>query len=395
LNTTQSPAVSAATSSFPASRFSRPTWAEINLAALKSNAQFLSSARGGSTPLIAVIKANAYGHGAVEVARALLELPQVQLLAVASVDEARVLREAGIRFPILLLSAILPQEAEAAVALDLQPTLSTPEVAVALDEAARLQNKIARAHFKIDSGMGRLGFSPFVAAQFWRALPEYSHLQIAGVFTHFANADASDDEMTPRQLEVFQSVLNECAIAPQEYFVHAANSAASLRYPQAEYSAVRPGIALYGASPFGSETVQNELRPVMSLKARVTEIRNIQRGQSVSYGATWRAARDSQIALVPIGYADGYPRNLSNTGEVLVQGQRCKVAGRVTMDQILVDVTDVAPRVKMGDVVTAWGLDESGGVLRVEEVAERAGTISYELLCRVASRVPRVYLNAK
>jgi alanine racemase len=378
-----------------ASRFSRPTWAEINLLALQDNARSLHAAHGKSTPLIGVIKADAYGHGAPEVARALLSPAMngiVAMLAVASVDEARVLRHAGIAAPILLLSAILPEEAAAVVELDLTATLSTLEIAAALEAAAQAQNKSARAHFKIDTGMARLGFAPEDVAHCWQALREYSHLEIGGIYTHFACADEVESEFTLRQLETFKSALAVCGITSNEYCIHAANSAAALRFGETHFDAIRPGIALYGASPFGLETFcECGLQPVMNLRARVTETRKIRRGQSVSYGATWTAERDSVLALVPIGYADGYLRALSNKGEVLVRGRRCQVAGRVTMDQILVDVTDVAPRVQVGEIVTAWGEDETGERLRIEEVAAKAGTIAYEVLCRVASRVPRIY----
>jgi alanine racemase len=378
---------------FPRLAFSRPTWAEINLAALRHNARVLHGAHGQSTPLITVIKADAYGHGALEAARALQTLPFVKMLAVASVDEARVLREHEISAPILLLSALMPVEAEAALALDLTATLSTLEVAAALNRAAKAQNKTARAHWKIDTGMGRLGTPCEEAAAFFAALCEYSHLKIEGVYTHFACADDARDEMTPCQIARFEKVLGECGISRREYFVHAANSAGALRYPAAHYDAIRPGIALYGANPLGVLGEKFDLQPVMSLRARITEIRKVKKGHSVSYGATWTAPRDSQLALVPLGYADGYSRALSNCGEVLLCGRKCAVVGRVTMDQILIDVTEFSSNVQTGEIVTAWGIDENGAVLRVETVAEKAGTISYELLCGVASRVPRVYLN--
>jgi alanine racemase len=377
------------------SPFSRPTWAQINLVALQNNARALFLAQGQSTPLIAVIKANAYGHGAVEVAHALLA-PQmkgaVKMLAVASVDEGETLRAAGIAAPILLLSAILPEEAAAAVAFDLTVTLSTQEVAAALEVAARAQSKTAQAHFKIDTGMSRLGFGLEHIAQEWQTLRQYSHLKVGGVFTHFACADEGSSEFSLRQIRAFENSLAACGIASSEYCIHAANSAAALRFAEAAYSAIRPGLALYGSSPFGTRvSCSCELQPVMSLRARVTELRQVSCGQSVSYGATWTAARASTLALVPIGYADGYPRALSNQGEVLLRGKRCPLVGRVTMDQILVDVTEIAPRIEVGEIVTVWGEGENGEALPVEEAAEKAGTIAYELLCRVAPRVPRIY----
>ena len=368
--------------------FSRPTWAEIDLSLLQANARLLRGAQ--STPLIAVIKANAYGHGAVEAARALQN--EAALFAVASIDEGRVLRKAGIEKPILLLSAILPEEAKAALEADLMPTLSTPEVAQALNDAAQKQHKTARAHWKIDTGMNRLGTRYEDAKTMWRALQEYSNLKIEGVYTHFASADDEDGEMTLRQIAAFESALQKCEICDGSFLIHAANSAGALRFPQARYSVIRCGIALYGASPFGKKSDAANLQPVMSLKARVIEIRRVPQGRTVSYGATWTAERDSKIALIPIGYADGYSRALSNQGEVLIRSRHCPIVGRVTMDQILVDVTNLSPNVGVGEIVTAWGQDESGVLLSIEEVASKVGTISYELLCGVASRVPRIYV---
>jgi alanine racemase len=292
----------------------------------------------------------------------------------------------------LLLSAILPEEAALTVALDLTATLSTRQVAAALDAAAKAQNKIARAHFKIDTGMSRLGFALENVAQEWQALRQYSHLKVGGVFTHFACADEDSSEFSLRQIRAFENSLTACGIASNEYCVHAANSAAALRFAESAFGAIRPGLALYGASPFGTRDCCGcDLQAVMSLHARVTELRQVACGQSVSYGATWMAPRDSTLALVPIGYADGLPRALSNRGEVLLRGERCPIVGRVTMDQILVDVTQIASRVEVGEIATAWGIDENGVALRVEEVAEKADTIAYEVLCRVAPRVPRIY----
>lgn len=384
---------------YPSPNFSRPTWAEINIKALRDNVRSLQETcgRGPGRPhaLITVIKADAYGHGAVECARVLAEMPQVNMLAVASVDEAIVLREAGITPPILLLSAILPEEAEAVVAHGLTATVSSMDVAFALDREAGLQNRTVGGHWKIDSGMGRVGTRPEDVPVTWKGLTELEYLRIEGIYTHFATADEADESMTLRQIETFNRLLDECQLVREGFFIHAANSAAALRFSEARFNAVRCGIALYGASPFGTRDEETGFvpRPVMSLKSRVTDIRKINEGQPASYGATWVAPRDSRLALVPVGYADGYLRILSSKGKVLIRGQECLVAGRVTMDQILVDVTDISPNVEAGEIVTVWGEDGNGGVMPVEEVAELAGTISYELLCRVAPRVPRIYIE--
>lgn len=375
--------------------FSRPTWAEINLSSLRANARLV---RGeNNTPLLAVLKANAYGHGAQEIAHALLRFGDAEHFAVASIDEGQALRKAGVEQPILILSTILPEEAPAAVEWKLTPSLNSLEVAHALDEAAKAQRTRAQAHWKIDTGMGRGGSWCEVALATWRQWQQYSNLQISGIYTHFPCADELQEEPTLQQMAVFAQALQDCEITPgfKGRFLHAANSATALRFPQAHYEAVRCGIALYGASPFGSspefKEIQQQLRPVMSLKARITDVREIKQGRTISYGATWKAARNSQLAVVPLGYADGYPRCLSNTGEFLLRGRRCSIAGRITMDQVLVDVTDFKPKVAVGEVITAWGISDEDVSLRAEEVASKAGTIAYELLCGVASRVPRVY----
>jgi len=382
--------------------FSRPTWAEIDLVALGSNARALH--RRAGVPLLAVIKADAYGHGAIFVARALLGEKFVCGLAVASVDEGRQLREAGIEAPILLLSAILPEEAEAAVCARLTPTISSLETARVVSRAAAKIGNDATIHFKIDTGMTRGGASADEAFGLLKEILALPHLRVSGIYTHLACADEDEDAMSGAQLEMFEKTLRECRELLQEYcfvgecsraeqysvapiWVHAANSAAAMRYQNARFDAVRVGLALYGASPFSTRVVEEpELAPVMTLRSRITNVRDIAAGTSVSYGATWRASQPSCIATVPIGYADGYSRRLSNRGEVLLRGQRCPVVGRVTMDQILVDCSRLKPKVQIGETVTLWGEN-----LPIEEVARCAETIPYELMCAVSRRVPRVY----
>jgi alanine racemase len=363
--------------------FSRPNWAEIDLDALRHNARILA-AHVAPARLVGVIKAGAYGHGALEVAQTLEKLPAVAMLGVASVDEARLLRESGITAPILLLSAILPEEAPAVVRLNLTATVWTPEVALALNYAAQAENQRAPVHFKVDTGMSRLGVNWCQASQAFQEVASQPHLEITGLYTHFACAD-EDDDLTAIQLQRFHEF---CAEIPLQNAVlrHTSNSAGALRYPEAHFDLVRPGIAMYGAHPCAELGPELDLRPVMTWKARITALKKVVRGQSVSYGATWSAPRDSEIAVVPVGYADGYLRTLSNRGEVYLNGSRCPVVGRVTMDQIMVDVTGVSSQI--GDEVTLFGQN-----LPVEEVAAQVQTISYELLCAVSGRVPRVYLN--
>jgi alanine racemase len=303
------------------------------------------------------------------------------------------LRESRIEAPILVLSAMLPGEAEAAVAGELMPTLFTVELARALSEAARKRRRVARAHFKIDTGMGRLGVNWREAGEVWREIAALPHLNVEGVFTHFASAEDGVDEANLDQLRRFANALRTCRLEPGQVLLHAANSAGALRYKSARFDLSRTGVALWGVAPGEEDDVP--LRPVMHWKALVTSVKTLRKGETVSYGATWRASRRSQIVTVPVGYADGFPRSLSNVGMVLLRGQRLPVVGRVTMDQVLVDATDLSPQVEIGEPVTLWGEEKSATTqgLRVEELATRAGTIAYELLCGVAARVPRLYLQ--
>ena len=375
--------------------FSRPLWAEIDLGALRHNVRCLRSRNGGL--IFPVLKANAYGHGVITCAEALQpDLQKREMFCVASVDEGIKLRTAGIAAPILLLSALLPEEAEVCVEYGLTATISSLELANALNNAAQKQQKDhACAHFKIDSGMGRLGVAPQDAANLWHLISQLTHLQITGIYTHFACADEDEDEMTCEQNELFKKTLAHCGIDWHDKnqthpILHAANSAATWRHPFAAFDAVRPGISIYGVSPFASKvlsaTLHAALRPVMQLKAKVTLTKQLPLGASVSYGATWRAKKSARLAVIPMGYADGYHRSLSNCGKVLLRDQLCPIVGRVTMDQSIVDVTALDPLVQIGEEITVWG-----DGLPVEEIAALAGTIGYEMLTGVAARVPRVF----
>ena len=365
--------------------FSRPNWARIDLGALAHNARALA-ANAAPARLICVIKANAYGHGAVAVAQTLSELPVVEMLAVASVDEGAQLRAADIETPILLLSALLPAEAIDAAQYQLTPTIWTRELAAAWSDATQKFGRALPAHFKVDTGMNRLGVPACEAVARWRELQRFPDIEWRGVYTHLACADDEDDEMSALQLQRFEQFTSEAQLA-ENVLKHTGNSAAQLRYKLSHFDAVRPGLALYGAHPC-ADLCQNpiDLKPVMTRLARVTALREVAAGESVSYGATWRAPDAARVAVVACGYADGYLRALSNRGEVLINGARFPVVGRVTMDQILVDVTAATPNVRIGAEVILWGAG-----LPIEEVANRADTISYELLCAVSARVPRVY----
>jgi alanine racemase len=384
---------------------SRPIWAEVNVANFRHNVRQLLRVGQHRTSLLAVLKANAYGHGAVPLAHILCEQEfedrdngrGVKMLGVASVGEGFQLREAAIELPILLLSAILPDEAEAVVEAGLTPTVFTPEVASALNAQGDRTGRQVPAHLKIDTGMNRIGVTADEAPEFLRFLREFPQLDIEGIYTHFACADAEDDAMTMGQTKYFEAALHKCGIAAKdsEYTIHAANTAAFMRRQETHFDMARCGLALYGLWPSPHTRRSDvDLQPVMSLRARITHVHRVPIGQSVSYGARWVAQRDSLIATVPCGYADGYPRTMTGRAEVLLRGRRAPVCGTITMDQILVDVTDFKPNAEVGEVVTLWGRDGEESIT-VNEVADWAGTIPYEITCGVAPRVPRIIAFAE
>lgn len=363
--------------------FSRPTWAEIDLSALRHNVRLLAQLAAPAR-LLAVVKANAYGHGASIAAPALDAMPEVSMLGVASVDEGFALREMGVRKPILLLSAMLPEEARSAVRADLTPTIWTRELGMALQQAAELERGRADFHFKLDTGMGRLGALEPDARNAIDALRAFDRLDLRGVYTHLSCADEDDDQLSALQIDRFRAFLEE-AQPSREVLRHAANSATLIRYPQGRFDLVRPGLALYGSNPWPAVTL--DLKPVMTWKARVTSLKIVPPNTPVSYGATWHAPVTTRLAVVSCGYADGFRRSLSERAHVVINGEACPVVGRVTMDQIIVDTGNTL--VQLGDEVTLFGRE-----LPVEEMAVWADTISYEILCGVSSRVPRLPVSS-
>lgn len=369
------------------------TWAEISLGNLEHNYRALRGCAPDSK-FLGTVKANAYGHGAVTVARRLAELG-ADYLAVACLDEAAELRQAGISAPILILGCTPRSLAAEAVALDVTQTVFTPDLAQALSEAAGAAGKRAKIHLKVDTGMSRLGVldhDPERAAAEIAALCALPHLEPEGIFTHFANADG-DEDYTMLQFTRFLDVLEELEQKHGRAFEirHCAASAAVLNYPCTHLDMVRPGIALYGHYPDPScEGLDGPgLKPVMSLYSRVAAVRNFPEHTPVSYGCTARfGCGGGRTAVLPIGYADGLHRMLSNAGSVWLDGQPRPIMGRVCMDMCMIAL-DEAAGVRPGDTAEVFGPR-----LPVERQAEAAGTISYELLCSVAPRVPRIYRDA-
>jgi alanine racemase len=368
----------------------RRTRARIDLAAFADNVR-LAARLAGTAQVLAVVKADAYGHGAAVLARTALAAGAAKL-GVATAGEAAALRDAGIDRPILILSEVTPGAAGEVVRLGCAQTLYTLVLAEALErEAARAGRRVA-VHLKVDTGMGRVGVAPAEALPFVARIRDFPHLVLEGVMSHLAESERAESTVNARQLAVFRTVCAaiEAMNGPVRWR-HIANSAQLLRGAPAG-NLVRPGIMLYGAAPGPGLPHAAELRPVLSLATEIAFLKPVPAGTPVSYGGTWTAGRDSLIATLPVGYADGYRRALSNRGHVLVRGRRAPVVGTVCMDLCLADVTDI-PGAAAGDeaiLIGRQGREE----IRAEEVAAAAGTISYEVFCGIGPRVPRLYADA-
>lgn len=369
--------------------YPRYAWVEVDPRAIAHNVRVLKALTAPGTAFMAVVKADGYGHGAVQAARA-AQSAGADWLGVATVAEAVALRDAGFSGPLLVLSEPPPEAAPLLVATEIVPTVTTREFAAALDAAAGRAGTQARYHLKVDTGMNRIGIRPseLVDALGW--LRHLGNLVADGVFTHFATADVPGDWDFELQVSRFAEALD---LLKTEGFrprlVHAANSAATILHPKTHLGMVRCGIAIYGLHPASATYGRIDLRPAMSVKARVSLVKRVGLGEGVSYGLTWRAAAPTTVATVPLGYADGVHRVLSNRMEVLIGGRRCKQIGRVCMDQLMVEVPDRL-QVSQGDEVVLVGEQGSERIL-LDELAESAGTINYEMACSFSLRMERRY----
>jgi alanine racemase len=361
----------------------RPTVAEIDGRALAEN--FAELGRIASPAgVLPVVKSDAYGHGLALVGR-LLRDAGAERFAVATAAEGRDLRAAGVQGTIVILGGVYPADYPLVAAARLAPVVWDADTARGLAATARASGRVVSLHVKVDTGMSRLGIAPGDAPALLTALGEIDGVTVEGLLTHFCNAESIEGRETARQLGLFDELVRALGVARlRPRYVHAANSAATLSSPAAHFDLVRPGLALYGIHPAPALRGRAQLRPVMRFVTRIIALRRLGPGGAVGYGATFVAARPSVIATVPVGYADGYPRALSNRAQMVVRGRRVPIAGRVCMDHVMIDVTDVAAA-EIGDEVELWGPE-----LSVEEVAVTADTIPYELLTRVAARVPRV-----
>ncbi|MGB8991207.1 MAG: alanine racemase [Desulfobaccales bacterium] len=361
----------------------------IDLAALEHNYRRLRGLCDPQVKMLAVVKADAYGHGLVPVARR-LAAAGVDYLGVGSLEEGLRLRGVGIKLPVLLLLGILPEEADWAVAADLEVALFRLDVARALAAAAGKQGKRAKVHIKVDTGMGRLGVLPQDTLPFLAGLKKMSHLKAMGLISHLAVADQADKTYTLKQLQEFTSLLGAARDAGWKLpLSHIANSAALWELKEAHLGLVRPGLMLYGSPPAPDRLPPVELAPVMSLAARVLQVKRLPPGSSISYGCTYTAPDWCDIAVLPVGYCNGYSRLNSNRGEVLLHGRRAPIRGRVCMNLTMADVTGI-PGVKEGDRAVLLGQDQ-GSQVRAEELADWAQTISYEIFCALGTANIRRY----
>lgn len=368
-------------------------WVEIDLAALRHNVQQLAHYLEPQTALMAVVKADAYGHGAVTIAQTALAAG-AQWLGVATVPEGLELRQAGIDAPILVMGAVqTPAEVQAIAQWQLQPTLVSPKQALIFSEVLSLgATSPLPVHLKLDTGMSRLG-CPWQQAQgFVQFVQRLPHLTIASVYSHLATADDPDPTVLRQQHQRFEAAIADIrALFPTLPRLHLANSAATLAYPQLHYDLVRVGLALYGLYPAPHLNTTLSLQPVMQVKARITHLKSIQPGTGVSYGHQFVASRPMQLAVVGIGYADGVPRALSNQLSVLIDGQAVPQVGAITMDQLMIDVTELPP-LQEGKVVTLLGTSGDRSIT-ADTWATLTGTISWEILCGFKHRLPRITIN--
>lgn len=368
---------------------------QVDLDAIIHNLQQMKKHIAENTQIIAVIKADGYGHGSAPIAKALEYLDFLFGFAVATPEEAHELREAGVEKPILVLGYTFPYSYEMLAGEEIRTTVFRRDSIAELAGAAKRMGKKMKVHVKVETGMSRIGISPNEEGlAFLEEIKKYEEIEVEGIFTHFAKADEVDKSATVKQLECFKGFVaqaEDCLgyVIPLK---HCSNSAAILEMPEANLDLVRAGIALYGLSPSEEVTGENlQLQPALSLFSHVVYIKTIHAGQSVSYGGTFTADKDMRVATIPVGYADGYPRSLSSKGYVLIRGKKAPILGRVCMDQFMVDVSDI-PEVCENDVVTLIGCDGEERIT-AEELGEISGRFNYELVCDLSKRIPRVYVK--
>jgi alanine racemase len=363
----------------------RPTWAEVNLGNLAYNFKQVKKSIKPGTKIMVCIKADAYGHGLIPVAKKLVSC-QVDYLSVASIDEAIKLRNAKVKLPILVLGMILKKDTAPLFKYNIIPTVCTKDIAYVLNRQARWQGKAIKIHIKVDTGMGRIGILHRDVLEFIKDISQLKFINIEGIFTHLACAD-TDKRFTYYQIDLFNRLKNKLDnLGIDIPLIHAANSLGVVDYPNSHFNMVRPGLVIYGLYP--KENLRINLKPVLSLKTKIVYFKRVPKGFGISYGHTYVTKKETTIVTLPIGYGDGYPRNLSNRAPVLISGRRFKISGRVCMDQIMVDIGNYP--VKIGEEVVLIG-SQAKNKITAEELAGLCDTIPYEIVCGLGTRVPRIY----
>jgi alanine racemase len=365
-------------------------WSEIDITALKRNVKRTQQIVGPRVDILLTVKADGYGHGAPHVAKA-ATAAGVQMLGVATLHEGMELRNAGLKAPIVILSPSLAVEIDEILEYSLTPTVSDMAFAQALAARAAQSSKVARVHVEIDTGMCRGGVNEEDARNFLSELARLKGLAVEGVYTHFPGTYREDREFCEAQVRAFQTIIDDLGAQGIVFPLrHTANSAAVAQYPASHINMVRPGGMVYGMFPH--ENINGiGFEPVMSFKSRVVNVKQVRKGKSVSYGRTYRFDHDAKVAAVAAGYGHGISRLMSNNGDLLVRGVRAPIVGRVTMDVTMIDVSQI-PQASVGDEVIIFG-KQGNEHISVYEVAERSGTISYEITCGIGKRVPRVYIE--
>lgn len=370
-------------------------WAEVDLDAIWENMVHMKENIAENTKILAVIKTDGYGHGGVPIAKMLEQLDFMFGYAAATYEEAHVLREAGVKKPILILGYTFPYCYEELIREEIRPAVYRRDTVEELAVAAAKVGQKAKVHIKVDTGMGRIGITPDEEGlEFVRFLIEHPELEVEGIFTHFAKSDEADKTSANHQLELFQNFIDkiQTELGITIPVKHCSNSAAILEMPQANMDMVRAGITTYGLYP--SEEVSKDivpLRAAMSLYSHIVYCKTIHAGQSVSYGGLFTATKDTRVATIPVGYGDGYPRSLSGKGYVLIHGKKAPILGRVCMDQFMVDISEI-PEAMEGDKVTLLGMDGTERIT-AEELGELSGRFNYEFVCDLGKRIPRVYIQ--
>ncbi|HLE86048.1 MAG TPA: alanine racemase [Candidatus Brocadiaceae bacterium] len=369
----------------------RPTWVEIDLNALRHNLLAVKKRVGPQIKILGIVKADAYGHGDYEVSRVLLN-NSAEMLGIAILEEGIQLRDKGIKAPLLLLGGIFEEQIDSIIHYDLIPTVYDLKLAEVLSKKATYFNKNLKVHVYVDTGMGSIGIKYDNAVEFVKFVKNLKNLRIEGIYTHCSSSDEKDSSFTNLQIKRFRDVLDALDTSKVSIPLrHMANSGAVLGYPESYFNMVRPGLSLYGLYP--SEDVSRDIgiKPVMSFKTRIIHIKDMNVGDVVGYGRTYRIDKPTRVATLPLGYDDGYNRLLSNQGKVIIRGKKASIIGRVCMDQCFVDVTNIKD-VSVGDEAVLYG-SQGQETVSIESIAKQLNTIPYEVTCSISKRVPRIHIN--